>query len=154
MIFWKPSIPKDLLGRKFGENHFYSHRGAPFCENLLKIWKIAILTPLKKHVPSPIEWWSVTKGNQIMSWNYQIIRSLDVIGLWKEKKLKNFFRKKDFFWKIFQFFFLPEPYYIQGLNNLVISGHDLVPFCYGPSFYRGRNILFERGQNGYFSNFE
>ena len=85
MIFGRPSIPKDLLGRKFGENHFYPHWGAPFWENFSKVEKIAILTLLKNVVPSPIERWSVTKWNQVMSWNYQIIRSSEVIGLLRIK---------------------------------------------------------------------
>ena len=62
--------------------------------------------------------------------------------------------KKKFFFEIFfEIFDPPEPYYLRGLNNLVISGHNLVPFCYRPSFYRGRNNIFEGGQNGYFFNF-
>ena len=101
MIFWRPSIPKDLLGRKFGENDFYPHRGAPFWKNFSKVEKIAILTPLKNDVPSPIERWSVTKRNQVMSWNYQIFWSSDVLGLWRKNFLKNFFKKKFFFSKIF-----------------------------------------------------
>ena len=72
----------------------------------------------------------------------------------QEKFFEKFFRKKIFFFqKIFQKFFPPEPYCTQGLNNLVISGHNLVLFCYGPSFYRGRYIIFEGRQNDHFFKF-
>ena len=108
--FWRPSIPKDLLGRKFRENDFYLHRGAPFWKNFSKVEKIAILTPLKNDVPSPIEQWSITKRNQVMSWNYQIIWSSEVLRLWRKKKMKKFFQKKDFFFqKFFSKIFPPEP---------------------------------------------
>ena len=109
--------------------------------------------PLKNDVPSPIEWWSITKKNQVMSWNYQIIWSLGALGLWRKDFLKKFLKKKFFFEIFFEIFDPPEPYYLRGLNNLVISGHNLVPFCYRPSFYRGRNNIFEESQNGYFFNF-
>ena len=66
-------------------------------------------------------------------------------------------QEEIFFEKFFEIFFEifdpPEPYYLRGSNNLVISGHNLVPFCYRPSFYRGRNNIFEESQNGYFFNF-
>ena len=54
LIFWRSSIPKDLLGGKVGGKYFYSHRGAPFWENWLQSWKIAILTPCLKSFPNPI----------------------------------------------------------------------------------------------------
>ena len=88
MIFWRPSISKDLLGRKFQKNDFYPHRGAPFWKNFSKFEKMVILTPLKNDVPSPIEQWSVTKKNQVMSWNYQIIWSSEVLRLWRKKNWK------------------------------------------------------------------
>ena len=66
LIFWRSSIPKDLLGGKVGEKYFYSHRGAPFWENWLQSWKIAILTPCLKIFPKTISLWSVTKRNSEM----------------------------------------------------------------------------------------
>ena len=87
------------------------------------------MTPLKNDVPSPIERWSVTK------WNLE------------EKKLKKKFPKKNFW---------PPNIFLQSPiapEDWIISGLNLVLFCYRPSFYRGRNIIFEGRQNGYFFNF-
>ena len=66
-IFWRPSIPKDLLGGMFEEKYFCTHRGATFEKIDFKVEIIAIFSNKRKKFPDPIMRWFITKQNPKMS---------------------------------------------------------------------------------------